>query len=101
VAAALLAWVALATPARPEAAPSPEQVDQGREVYEEVCQTCHGRDMVSPGLVVFDLRKFPKDDPNRFRSSVLKGKGTAMPSFEGRISNEDVDLLWAYLRGGP
>ena len=34
--------------------------------------------MVSPGLVVFDLRKFPRDDPARFRGTVLDGKGTAM-----------------------
>ncbi len=87
--------------AHAEAAPTPEQVDQGREVYEDNCQTCHGRDMVSPGTVTFDLRKFPRDDPARFRGSVLKGKGTAMPSFQGRIGDEEVDLLWAYVRGGP
>jgi mono/diheme cytochrome c family protein len=101
VVAALLTWVALASPARPEAAPTPEQIDQGREVFDDNCQTCHGRDMVNPGLVAFDLRKFPKDDPARFRNSVLKGKGTAMPSFQGRLGDEDIDLLWAYVRGGP
>jgi mono/diheme cytochrome c family protein len=93
--------ILLAAPAFAEAAPTPEQIDQGREIYEDNCQTCHGRDMVSSGAVTFDLRKFPKDDGNRFRSSVLKGKGTAMPAFDGRLSGEDVDLLWAYVRGGP
>ncbi len=93
--------IALSIQAHAEAAPTPEQIDQGREIYEDNCQTCHGRDMVSPGLVVFDLRKFPKDDPARFRSSVLDGKGTAMPAFNGRIGDADVDLLWAYVRGGP
>lgn len=97
----LLAWATFSAPAFAETAPSPQQIDQGREVYEEFCQTCHGRDMVSPGLVTFDLRKFPKDDPARFRGSVLNGKGTAMPSFQGRISDEEVGLLWAYVRGGP
>ncbi len=98
---AFAASVAFAAQAQAEAAPTPEQVDQGREVYEDNCETCHGRNMVSPGLVVFDLRKFPKDDPARFRGSVLDGKGTAMPSFRGRISDEEVVLLWAYVRGGP
>ena len=93
--------VALSARAHAEAAPTPEQIDQGREVYEDNCQTCHGRDMISPGLVTFDLRKFPKDDPARFRGSVLDGKGTAMPAFRGRISDEEVNLLWAYVRGGP
>jgi cytochrome c6 len=97
---ALLACT-VAFEAHAQAAPTPEQIDQGREIYDDNCQTCHGRDMVSPGLVVFDLRKFPKDDPTRFRGSVLDGKGTAMPAFRGRIDDADVDLLWAYVRGGP
>ena len=101
LAAVLAAWAALAAPAKPETAPSPERVDQGREVYEDFCETCHGRNMVNPGLVVFDLRKFPRDDPTRFRGTVLDGKGTAMPSFRGRISDEDIALLWDYVRGGP
>jgi mono/diheme cytochrome c family protein len=97
----VLALQSSSYPVLAEAAPTPEQVDQGREIYEENCQTCHGRDMVSSGTVTFDLRKFPKDDANRFRSSVLNGKGTAMPAFQGRLSDEDVSLLWAYVRGGP
>ncbi len=95
---ALLAWLALTAAALAQAPPTPEQIDQGREVYDEFCQTCHGRDMVSPGVVTFDLRKFPKDDAARFRGSVLNGKGPAMPAFQGRLSDADVDLLWAYVR---
>jgi mono/diheme cytochrome c family protein len=98
---ALLCTVAFSVQALAEAAPTPEQVDQGREVYEDNCETCHGRNMVSPGLVVFDLRKFPRDDAARFRGSVLDGKGAAMPAFRGRLGDTDVDLLWAYVRGGP
>jgi len=98
---ALVASILLTATALAEAAPTPEEVDQGREIYEDSCVTCHGRDMVAPGAVVFDLRKFPRDDPARFRGSVLKGKGTAMPAFQGRISDEDITLLWAYVRGGP
>ena len=64
LAIALIAWATVSAQAHAEAAPTPEQIDQGREVYEDNCQTCHGRDMVSPGLVIFDLRKFPKDDPD-------------------------------------
>jgi mono/diheme cytochrome c family protein len=98
---AFLCSLGLAVQALAEAAPSPEQIDQGREVYEDNCEACHGRNMVSSGLVVFDLRKFPRDDPARFRAAVLDGKGTAMPAFRGRIGDADVDLLWAYVRGGP
>ena len=75
-------------------------VDQGRDTYQELCSSCHGRDMVNPGTLSFDLRKFPKDDFARFRSSVLSGKGTAMPAWAGKISDEDLANLWAYVRGG-
>lgn len=98
---ALVVWAGSNTAVRPQAAPTPEQIDQGREIYEDNCETCHGRNMVNPGLVTFDLRKFPRDDPARFRGSVLDGKGNAMPAFRGRISDDEIDLLWAYVRGGP
>ena len=57
--------------------------------------------MVNSGAVTFDLRKFPKDAFQRFRSAVLDGKGQGMPSFRDRIGDTDVDRLWAYVRGGP
>jgi mono/diheme cytochrome c family protein len=82
-------------------APTADQVDQGRQVYEENCQPCHGRDMVAPGAVVFDLRKFPKDDHERFKNSVLNGKGTGMPAWGDKLSDDEIELLWAYVRGGP
>ena len=81
--------------------PSPQQIDDGRQIYDEFCATCHGRDMVSPGLVTFDLRKFPKDDFPRFQTAVLNGKPPAMPAWRDKVSHEELILLWAYVRGGP
>jgi len=75
-------------------------VDQGRETYGELCVTCHGRDMVNAGALSFDLRKFPKDDFERFKSSVLNGKGRAMPAWRDKVSDEDISNLWAYVRSG-
>jgi cytochrome c55X len=75
-------------------------VDQGRDTYQDLCSTCHGRDMVNTGTLSFDLRKFPKDDFARFKTSVLNGKGTAMPSWAGKVSDEDLANLWAYVRSG-
>jgi len=77
-----------------------DPAEQGREVYGEFCVTCHGRDMIAPGAISFDLRKFPKDDFDRFRNAVLNGKGPAMPPWRGKISDEDLDDLWAYVRSG-
>jgi mono/diheme cytochrome c family protein len=76
------------------------KIDQGREVYGEFCVACHGRDMVSSGPMTFDLRKFPKDDFNRFKDVVLNGKGQAMPPWREKLTDEDVTLLWEYVRSG-
>ena len=75
-------------------------VDQGRDTYQDLCSSCHGRDMVNPGTLSFDLRKFPKDDFARFKTSVLNGKGTAMPAWAGKVSDEDLANLWAYVKSG-
>lgn len=88
------------TPAQ-AAEPTPEQIEQGREIYDGTCATCHGRDMAAPGAVVFDLRTFPKDGRDRFKNAVLNGKGVAMPAWRDKLSDEDIELLWAYVRGGP
>src|SRR5262245_55794453 len=77
-----------------------DDADLGREVYDDVCATCHGRDMVNPGGVTFDLRKFPKDDFERFRNAVVNGKPPAMPPWRDKVSDDDVKLLWAYVRSG-
>ena len=77
-----------------------DDAELGRQVYDDVCVTCHGRDMINPGGVTFDLRKFPKDDFERFRNAVLDGKPPAMPPWRDKISDDDLKLLWAYVRGG-
>lgn len=77
-----------------------DDVDQGREIYDDFCVSCHGRDMVVPGGVTFDLRKLPKDDFERFRKAVPEGKPPAMPAWRDKVSDDDVKLLWAYVRSG-
>jgi mono/diheme cytochrome c family protein len=94
--ALLICLLASSAPARA----ADGDVDQGRDTYQDLCSTCHGRDMVSPGTLSFDLRKFPTDDFDRFKRSVLNGKGTAMPAWAGKVSDEDVANLWAYVRSG-
>jgi hypothetical protein len=54
----------------------------------------------APGDVTFDLRKFSKDDFERFRNAVLEGKPPAMPAWRDKISDDDLNVLWAYVRGG-
>jgi len=78
-----------------------EQIERGRDQFHRTCAQCHGRNMVNSGTTVFDLRKFPLDQPDRFVDSVTNGKGN-MPSFKEALSAEQLSLLWAYVgtRGG-
>jgi mono/diheme cytochrome c family protein len=57
--------------------------------------------MVNSGTTVYDLRKFPTDQAERFVQSLTQGKGN-MPSFKDALSPAQVQALWAYVgsRGG-
>jgi len=71
----------------------------GREIYQDTCAACHGRDMVSPGLA-FDLRKFPANDFSRFQNAVLNGKPPGMPPWRHQLNADDVKALWDYVKTG-
>lgn len=81
------------------AAEAAAAVEQGGELYRQYCESCHGRNMITASGLAFDLRKFPKDDAGRFRTSVMNGKG-GMPSWRDTLTDEDVANLWAYVRIG-
>ena len=95
------AAVLMASAAMAQARFAVEDIDKGREQYHRTCAQCHGRNMVNSGNVIYDLRRFPVDQPERFFSSVIKGKGS-MPSFENALASDQMQLLWAYVgsRGG-
>ena len=78
-----------------------DDIEQGRDQYRRTCQQCHGLNMVNSGTTIYDLRRFPIDDPERFFTSVTNGKGN-MPSFKEALSTDQMKLLWAYVgsRGG-
>jgi mono/diheme cytochrome c family protein len=78
-----------------------EQVEAGRAQFHRTCAQCHGRNMINSGTTIYDLRKFPLDQPERFVASVTQGKGN-MPSFKDALTREQIDVLWAYVgsRGG-
>jgi cytochrome c55X len=80
--------------------PDAKAAELGRELYETHCVGCHGPDMVNPGTVSYDLRKFPRDSKDRFARSVLNGKPPGMPAWRGIVAPEEVDLLWSYVLTG-
>lgn len=58
--------------------------------------------MINSGTTVYDLRRFPPDQPERFFLSVTKGKGN-MPSFQDALTPEQMQWVWTYVsnRGEP
>jgi mono/diheme cytochrome c family protein len=72
---------------------------QGKKLFTQLCSHCHGVDMVNPGNVSFDLRKFPHDDKARFVNSVTHGKN-AMPPWGDILHPDEIEALWAYIQTG-
>lgn len=52
--------------------------------------------MVNSGVTVYDLRRFPLDQTDRFFASVSNGKGN-MPSFGDAMTAEQMRWLWSYV----
>ena len=80
---------------------APDEIAAGASQYQRTCAQCHGRNMVNSGTTVYDLRRFPVDDAQRFFTSLTNGKGN-MPGFKDALTPEQMKLLWAYVgsRGG-
>jgi mono/diheme cytochrome c family protein len=76
--------------------------ENGRMQFHRACAQCHGRNMVNSGTTVYDLRKFPMDQPERFMHSLTNGKGD-MPSFRDALSSDQMRWIWTYVsnRGTP
>ena len=94
--AALFATPALAD----DVAPNPDIAKVGKGLYAQHCSHCHGFNMVNPGTVTYDLRKFPHDQKERFVNSVIMGKGGIMPPWGDAVNLDDIDALWAYVLTG-
>jgi mono/diheme cytochrome c family protein len=68
----------------------------GEEVYEQHCQACHGEKLRSAGAIP-DLRELRESDREKFNTMVMDGRGQ-MPSWQGIVSSQELDQLWAYIR---
>jgi mono/diheme cytochrome c family protein len=74
---------------------TPEQLATGADLYARHCSPCHGTRMLDP-QGAFDLRKFPRDQRERFVTSVLRGKNQ-MPPWGDILTPEEVEALWGYV----
>jgi mono/diheme cytochrome c family protein len=75
-----------------------EQLKTGAEIYARNCSPCHGARMLDP-QGASDLRKFPRDQRERFVNSVTRGKNQ-MPPWGDLLKPEEVEALWAYVVAG-
>ena len=71
-------------------------VAEGRLLYQQFCQRCHGRELVSTGASTFDLRSFPKDAKGRFTRSVRDGLNV-MPPHGDILSATEIEALYEYM----
>jgi mono/diheme cytochrome c family protein len=72
-------------------------VSNGERLYDRNCSQCHGDNLQNNSGVAFDLRRLGQDEYSRFADSVLHGK-RAMPSWEGALTTEQIQNIWAYVR---
>ena len=77
---------------------SAEQLSAGAEIFERNCAPCHGPRMRDPESA-FDLRKFPRNQRDRFVNSVTRGKNQ-MPPWGDLLKPDEVEALWAYVVAG-
>jgi cytochrome c55X len=88
---------AVVSPQPPDAS---ARMPNGRALYARHCSHCHGFNMVTPGTVAFDLRRFPRDQKPRFVESVTQGRNNRMPPWRDVLTPEQIDALWAYVSTG-
>src|SRR5580765_3163557 len=75
-----------------------EQLRAGAEIFERNCSPCHGPRMRDPESA-FDLRKFPRNQQERFVNSVTRGKNR-MPPWGDMLKADEIEALWAYVTTG-
>jgi mono/diheme cytochrome c family protein len=84
----------------PAATAARDLTQEGKTVYTRQCARCHGFNMNNHGLLGYDLRKFPKDDRDRFVNAIVRGKLPKMPPWGDVLSADDINALWAYVQTG-
>jgi quinohemoprotein ethanol dehydrogenase len=93
---AALSVVALAVGGTFASAQDQDAIDAGEQVYEQHCQGCHGEKLRSAGAIP-DLRELGPSDREKFDKMVMDGRGQ-MPSWQGVVSLDELDQIWAYVR---
>jgi quinohemoprotein ethanol dehydrogenase len=86
------------TAALPEIAASDETIAEGALLYDNICRTCHGFNVISGGMIP-DLR-FMSADAHRAFDEIVRGGSRApqgMASFADLLTREQSDAIHAYI----
>ena len=93
---AIVALCAVLSPLTMVSAQDAAKIEAGENVYNTNCQICHGEQLVNTGQT-FDLRRLKDNERPRFENSVRNGKNQ-MPPWKGKLTDEEIDQLWHYIR---
>jgi putative heme-binding domain-containing protein len=79
-----------------------QRVDEGRQIYNRACTACHGADgaggEMGPALGV-PARRYAQASDAQIFDAIKNGiAGTQMPRFAGRLSDDDISKVAAYIR---
>ena len=77
---------------------TPAQIGVGAEIYARNCSPCHSPRMQYPESAA-DLRKFPRDQYQRFVNVVRRGRNQ-MPPWGDLFKPDELEALWAYVVAG-
>lgn len=81
-------------------------IAKGKAIYQEKCAFCHGRTGKGDGPVADSLRPRPPSflskemiahPDTRHKAVIIEGRGN-MPSFQGQLSEEEIEDVLAYTR---
>jgi len=75
-------------------------LEAGEKIFSSNCTACHigGNNLIMPAktLKIDDLSEYKMDSIEAITNQVMNGKN-AMPSFQGRLSSEDINNVANYV----
>jgi cytochrome c6 len=84
---------------------APMQAQDGAALFKSKCAVCHAPDGSGSGamgkqLGVTDLRSdaVQKETDAQLNDSITNGKGTKMPAYKGKITDDQIKGLVGYIR---
>jgi quinohemoprotein ethanol dehydrogenase len=82
----------------PELHASADTVAEGARLYDNVCRTCHGFNVISGGMMP-DLRYMSPETQRQFAAIVLGGirSQQGMASFADKLNKQQTDAIYAYI----